>query len=67
MSEELRSTIHEPLIYRDAASDMRQSVEQEDLRERSSEHTYEPNDPCKGEGEWIVLDMLDDHGGSPGL
>ncbi|KAH0833266.1 hypothetical protein J3R83DRAFT_12329 [Lanmaoa asiatica] len=39
-----------------------QTTEQEHPRERSDEYAYDTNDPCKGEGEWIVLDMLDDHG-----
>jgi hypothetical protein len=23
---------------------------------------YNPEDICRGEGEWLVLDLLDDHG-----
>ncbi|KAL4062235.1 hypothetical protein J3A83DRAFT_4258974 [Scleroderma citrinum] len=28
---------------------------------RTPRQTYNPDDVCRGEGEWVVLDMLDDH------
>lgn len=64
ISDDFRSNVHEPLLRVDSASDLKQRAEQEEARERSGEY-YDPNDSYKGEGEWVILEMLDDHGEFP--
>lgn len=58
ISDELKTNVQEPLVNLDFASDVKQTTESEDL----GEYAHDPDDACKGGGEWIVLDMLDDHG-----
>lgn len=33
-----------------------------DHHKNSPSSEYNPEDICRGEGEWLVLDLLDDHG-----
>lgn len=62
ISEDFRSNVHKPLVHVDSATDLKQTVEQEERGEGSGECAHDRHDSYKGEGEWVILDMLDDHG-----
>lgn len=62
IAEDLKTNVQQPLPGVGSGFDLKHATEQEHPREKSGEYAYDPNDACGGEGEWIVVDMLDDHG-----
>ena len=52
----MKTNIQELLPHMDSAYDLKQTMEQE------HPSAFDRNDGWREEGEWIVLDMLDDHG-----
>ncbi|KIJ66645.1 hypothetical protein HYDPIDRAFT_127846 [Hydnomerulius pinastri MD-312] len=42
-------------------SGSKETTEPGRLKKTSTLTEYDPDDICRGEGEWVVLDMLDDH------